>query len=96
MPDAVIIDALRTPIGRYAGVLAPVCPDDLAARVIAAAVERNGLDLRRAGRAPVHLLRPGARIPAADRQEDPDRNQPAEEDEGRELVHAGRVYAPSP
>ena len=44
MPDAVIVDALRTPIGRYAGVLAPVRPDDLAARVIAAAVERNGLD----------------------------------------------------
>jgi 3-oxoadipyl-CoA thiolase len=44
MPDAVIIDALRTPIGRYAGVLAPVRPDDLAARVIAAAIERNGLD----------------------------------------------------
>jgi len=44
MPDAVIIDALRTPIGRYAGVLAPVRPDDLAARVLSAAVERNGLD----------------------------------------------------
>jgi 3-oxoadipyl-CoA thiolase len=44
MPDAVILDALRTPIGRYAGVLAPVRPDDLAARTIAAAVERNGLD----------------------------------------------------
>jgi 3-oxoadipyl-CoA thiolase len=44
MPDAVIVDALRTPIGRYAGVLAPVRPDDLAARVIAAAVERNGFD----------------------------------------------------
>jgi 3-oxoadipyl-CoA thiolase len=44
MPDAVIVDALRTPIGRYAGVLAPVRPDDLAARAIAAAVERNGLD----------------------------------------------------
>jgi 3-oxoadipyl-CoA thiolase len=44
MPEAVIIDALRTPIGRYAGVLAPVRPDDLAARTIAAAVERNGLD----------------------------------------------------
>jgi 3-oxoadipyl-CoA thiolase len=44
MPDAVIVDALRTPIGRYAGVLAQVRPDDLAARVIAAAVERNGLD----------------------------------------------------
>jgi 3-oxoadipyl-CoA thiolase len=44
MPEAVIIDALRTPIGRHAGVLAPVRPDDLAARTIAAAVERNGLD----------------------------------------------------
>ena len=44
MPDAVILDALRTPIGRYAGVLAPVRPDDLAARTIAAAVERHGID----------------------------------------------------
>jgi 3-oxoadipyl-CoA thiolase len=44
MPEAVILDALRTPIGRYAGVLSPVRPDDLAARVIAAAVERNELD----------------------------------------------------
>ena len=45
MPDAVILDALRTPIGRYAGVLSPVRPDDLAARVLAAAVERNELDV---------------------------------------------------
>ena len=44
MREAVILDALRTPIGRYAGVLSPVRPDDLAARVLAAAVERNGLD----------------------------------------------------
>jgi len=44
MPEAVILDALRTPIGRYAGVLAGVRPDDLAARVLAAAVERNELD----------------------------------------------------
>jgi 3-oxoadipyl-CoA thiolase len=42
--DALIIDALRTPIGRYGGVLAGVRPDDLAAHVIAAAVERNGID----------------------------------------------------
>jgi len=45
VPDAVILDALRTPIGRYAGVLSPVRPDDLAARVLAAAVERNELDV---------------------------------------------------
>jgi 3-oxoadipyl-CoA thiolase len=44
MPQAVILDALRTPIGRYAGVLSPVRPDDLAAHVLQAAVERNGLD----------------------------------------------------
>jgi 3-oxoadipyl-CoA thiolase len=44
MRDAVIVDALRTPIGRYAGALSPVRPDDLAARTIEAVVERNGLD----------------------------------------------------
>ena len=44
MPDPVIIDALRTPIGRYGGVLSSVRTDDLAARVIRAAVDRNDLD----------------------------------------------------
>jgi 3-oxoadipyl-CoA thiolase len=43
MTDAVILDALRTPIGRYGGVLAGVRPDDLAAHVVRAAVERNDL-----------------------------------------------------
>src|SRR3954447_25200477 len=43
MPEAVIVDAVRTPIGRYAGVLSTVRPDDLAARVIEAVVERTGL-----------------------------------------------------
>ena len=43
MPDAVIVDALRTPIGRYGGVISSVRPDDLAAHVIRAAVERNEL-----------------------------------------------------
>jgi len=42
VPDAWIVDACRTPIGRYAGSLSSVRPDDLAARVIAAAVERTG------------------------------------------------------
>jgi 3-oxoadipyl-CoA thiolase len=42
VPDAWIVDALRTPIGRYAGALSSIRPDDLAARVIAAAVERTG------------------------------------------------------
>jgi 3-oxoadipyl-CoA thiolase len=44
MPEAFIIDALRTPIGRFGGALARVRADDLAAHVIAAAVERNGID----------------------------------------------------
>jgi 3-oxoadipyl-CoA thiolase len=43
MGEAVIVDAVRTPIGRYGGSLATVRPDDLAARAIGAAVERTGL-----------------------------------------------------
>jgi 3-oxoadipyl-CoA thiolase len=43
MPDAYVIDALRTPIGRYGGALANARPDDLAAHVVRAAVDRNGL-----------------------------------------------------
>jgi 3-oxoadipyl-CoA thiolase len=44
VPEAVIIDALRTPMGGYRGALSAVRPDDLAARVIRAVVERNGVD----------------------------------------------------
>src|SRR3954463_2460067 len=44
MDNALIIDALRTPIGRYGGMLSTVRPDDLAARLIEVAVERGGLD----------------------------------------------------
>jgi 3-oxoadipyl-CoA thiolase len=43
MPRAVILSAVRTPIGRYGGALAEVRPDDLAATAIAAAVERSGV-----------------------------------------------------
>jgi 3-oxoadipyl-CoA thiolase len=45
MKEAWIVDALRTPIGRHGGALAPVRPDDLAAGVIAALLERNGAAL---------------------------------------------------
>jgi 3-oxoadipyl-CoA thiolase len=41
--EAYVIDAVRTPIGRYGGSLATVRPDDLAARVIESVVERTGL-----------------------------------------------------
>jgi 3-oxoadipyl-CoA thiolase len=44
MERAVIVDALRTPIGRYAGALKAVRPDDLAALVVSQAVQRNQLD----------------------------------------------------
>jgi 3-oxoadipyl-CoA thiolase len=44
MTDALIIDAVRTPIGRYAGALSSVRPDDLAAIVVKAVVERTGVD----------------------------------------------------
>jgi 3-oxoadipyl-CoA thiolase len=42
--DAVIVDALRTPIGRHRGALARVRADDLAALVIRALVSRTALD----------------------------------------------------
>jgi len=39
-----IVDAVRTPFGRYGGALAPVRPDDLAALVVRALVDRTGID----------------------------------------------------
>jgi 3-oxoadipyl-CoA thiolase len=42
--EAWIVDAVRTPIGRYGGALAAVRPDDLAATVIRALVDRTGID----------------------------------------------------
>ncbi|MBU2610832.1 MAG: acetyl-CoA C-acyltransferase [Chloroflexi bacterium] len=44
MPEVYIIDAIRTPIGALGGALAAVRPDDLAAHVIKALIERNKLD----------------------------------------------------
>jgi 3-oxoadipyl-CoA thiolase len=44
MTDAVIIDAIRTPVGALGGSLASVRPDDLAALVIKEIVKRNDLD----------------------------------------------------
>ena len=41
MNSAFIVDAIRTPIGRYGGALSNVRPDDLAALVIKTIVERN-------------------------------------------------------
>ena len=44
MPEAVILDAARTPMGRYGGILRDIRPDDLAAHVIARLIARNGID----------------------------------------------------
>jgi acetyl-CoA C-acetyltransferase len=44
MLDAYLYDGLRTPIGRHAGKLAPVRPDDLAAEVLKEVVARNKVD----------------------------------------------------
>jgi len=44
MQEAVILDAIRTPIGALGGKLAAVRPDDLAALVLQALVQRNQID----------------------------------------------------
>ena len=44
MPRAVVLSAVRTPVGRYGGALAGERPDDLAALVIEEAVGRAGVD----------------------------------------------------
>src|SRR5262247_3650411 len=44
MRDALIVSAVRTPVGRAGGALAEIRPDDLAALVLKAAVERANFD----------------------------------------------------
>jgi acetyl-CoA acyltransferase len=44
MPTAVIVDAVRTPVGRRGGKLRDTHPVDLAAHVLNAVTERNGLE----------------------------------------------------
>jgi len=44
MREVVIIDAVRSPIGRYGGALSSIRPDDLLADVLKALVERTGID----------------------------------------------------
>ncbi|SEA21517.1 acetyl-CoA C-acetyltransferase/3-oxo-5,6-didehydrosuberyl-CoA/3-oxoadipyl-CoA thiolase [Thalassobacillus cyri] len=44
MRDPVIVDALRTPIGKFNGTLTNVRPDDLAAHVVRELVKRTGID----------------------------------------------------
>ena len=44
MPEAVIVEAVRTPIGRHGGILKSVRPDDLAALVLAEVVRKAQID----------------------------------------------------
>jgi len=44
MPEAVIVDAVRSPVGKHSGTLSSVRPDDLLARVLEALMDRTGVD----------------------------------------------------
>jgi acetyl-CoA C-acetyltransferase len=44
MPEAYLVDAVRTPVGRRGGALSTIHPADLGAHVLRAIVERNDLD----------------------------------------------------
>lgn len=44
MNEAYIVAALRTPVGRYGGILKDIRPDDMAAHIIRTLVERTGID----------------------------------------------------
>ena len=46
MKSVYVIDSVRTPVGKYGGVLSSIRPDDLLAYVIKALIQRNsGIDL---------------------------------------------------
>ena len=47
MREVVIVDAVRTPMGRWGGALAGVRPDDMAAHAIASLVERNAVETQK-------------------------------------------------
>jgi 3-oxoadipyl-CoA thiolase len=47
MAEAYLVDAIRTPMGAYRGALSGVRADDLAAHVVAAVLERTGVDPER-------------------------------------------------
>jgi 3-oxoadipyl-CoA thiolase len=44
MKEAVIVEALRTPMGRHSGILKDIRTDDLAAHIIAKLVEKTGIN----------------------------------------------------
>ena len=44
MRDAVIVEAVRTPLGRRNGVLSTIHPADLSAQILVGLADRTGLD----------------------------------------------------
>ena len=95
MPEVFIRDAVRTPVGKLGGALAGTRPDDLAATVVRALAERNGLETRRRG-----LLRrrqPGRRGQPQRRADGGAAGRPPDLDPGRHgepavrLRHGGGV-----
>ena len=96
MPDVFIRDAVRTPVGKLGGALAPTRPDDLAATVVRALADATALDpADRRG-----LLRrrqPGRRGQPQRRPHGRPAGRPAHLDPGRHrqpavrLRHGGRV-----
>jgi len=44
MRDVFLCSPLRTPVGKYGGLLSSIRPDDMAALVLRALVERTGID----------------------------------------------------
>ena len=62
MRDAVLVDAVRTPVGRRGGALAGAHPVDLSAVVLRALADRVGLDP--VGAAPL-IVPPATRRPGA-------------------------------
>ncbi len=67
MPDVVICSPLRTAVGRYGGVFKDVSAPTLAATVLAALVERTGLDPERIGDVVLGHCYPSSEAPAIGR-----------------------------
>ena len=61
MPEAVIVEAVRTPIGRHGGILKTVRPDDFGALVLAEVVKRAKIDPVSGGRSLYGLRQSGGR-----------------------------------
>ncbi|GAA4475605.1 acetyl-CoA C-acetyltransferase [Rhodococcus olei] len=67
MPDAVICEPLRTPVGRFGGVFKDIAPETLAATVITELVSRTGIDGSQIDDVVLGQASPGGDAPAIGR-----------------------------